>query len=81
LLAKLTKSHATVHIVTASPQLSKRDEEVFQKWRGISTTEMSTAFHSSLDFDFDKKDLVLVDEADLFIFNETVSMQSLLKRA
>jgi len=42
---------------------------------------MSTAFHSSLDFDFDKKDLVLVDEADLFIFNETVSMQSLLKRA
>ncbi len=57
-----------VHMVNPNMALSQRDEQDFADLRAIGDLNEKIHYHSDLSFTVGRSQMVIVDEADFFIF-------------
>ena len=80
LLALEHKDIKVVHIVTPTLALSRRDESDFRLFflRGVKNSG-KVEYHTDLRFKPKQGELVLVDEADLFMYEQFVTFFIMVK--
>lgn len=68
-----------VHLVFENKHLMERDQQDFEDyWILLSCDESKIEYHVGLDFQPAANELIIVDEADTFIFNETDRFTALI---
>lgn len=80
-IALLCEVYERVHLVFSSKYLMERDRKEFEElWMlvGMSTDdgEGQVQYHLGLDFECDSKSLVIIDEADIFMFGDAEKFRS-----
>jgi late competence protein required for DNA uptake (superfamily II DNA/RNA helicase) len=70
LMAALTKFAPKIHVVFPDEHLLNRDKADFEAlWILIGCAD-KVYYHTSLEFERDPQDLLVIDEADYFIFDQ-----------
>jgi hypothetical protein len=68
-----------VHLVFESKHLMERDQQDFEDyWILLGFDESKVEYHIGLDFSPAANELIIVDEADTFIFNDTEKFATLI---
>lgn len=70
LLALFSKSFSKVHIVYPNVLLQRRDQAAFSQVFRVAQLEAKVAFHTTIDFDAKKNELIILDEGDEWLLNE-----------
>ena len=70
-----------MHIITSSKALKDRDESDFKMFfqRGVPTGRV--VYHSDCKFTIKQGELVIVDEADLFMYEQYANFFKMVKAA
>lgn len=68
LYALLANTAEKVHFVFPNDHLMNRDQRLYKAYFELSSFSVRVFYHMSLDFESTSKDLIIMDEADYFIF-------------
>lgn len=72
MIAVMSQMFKKVHLVFENAHLLKRDKEDFDSfWLILGYSEEQIEYHVGIDFECSEGDLILVDEADTFMLNQT----------
>src|SRR5687768_5916964 len=69
LILLITQSASKVHLVYDSQHLMQRDQKQFAQWWVIFKLECAVEYHIGTNFAYQPGEILLIDEADEFIFN------------
>ena len=69
-----------VHMVNPNSALSSRDDADFADMRQIGDLNGKIVYHSDLSFHVKKSHMVIIDEADCFVFQEMAMLKKLMQK-